>query len=140
MCGKFAQGRLAASPSRSENACGRSAALIHFPRISDVEKRKERTEKFLFALCRALSDKSRHSVHVWRGMCAHYNRRRFLSFRTGGTRKYDNLVCLACFIRRYFSNVTFCYLSHVAPTVHTCTLNRTLECPLRLAARENSNH
>jgi hypothetical protein len=47
-------------------------------------------------------------------------------FDAGGIEKYDNLVRLACFIRRYFSKFTFrCYLSlpttHVARVIHTCS-------------------
>lgn len=96
------------------------------------EKVDRKEGKFLFTLCSVASDK-RYSyvvffVHVYQ-LCAHITQRSFLtfplsvfSFFFGGKWKYDNLVCLACFIRRYFSNVTFSLsiFPHVAPIIHTC--------------------
>lgn len=104
-----------------------SALLIQFPRISDTKKSSKENsfslvvfsvhfliKRILFRACVAV-------------MCAQHSLSVFSFF--GGKWKYDNLVRLACFIRRYFSNASSPFLiasSYVAPIFHTCTL----ECPV----------
>lgn len=99
-----------------------SASLIHFPRISDTKAtkrrpgRRENTQLFgaahfgFFLIKKTFSLSPRRGVLVCSAQP--HGSRRFFSYppprrATVGTRKYDNLVRLACFIRRYFSNATF---------------------------------
>lgn len=50
--------------------------------------------------------------------------------------QYDNLVRLACFIRRYFSNATLTS-SHVAPIIHTCSGSGVVQTSLKCRTNPN---
>lgn len=69
--------------------------------------RKQR-RKFLFTLCCFFYQQRQRSC-----MCAHYtliffrSGKKIFSTKGGKKEKYEILISLACFLRRYFSNVTF---------------------------------
>lgn len=99
-----------------------SALLIHFPRISDTKKLKEEENSDIL-----IKENSVHEAVV----CAHHTKNRFWS-----RQQYDNLVRLACFIRRYFSNATLAS-SHVAPIIHTCSGSGVVQTSLKCRTNPN---
>lgn len=71
--------------------------------------RKQR-RKFLFTLCCFFFYQQRQRSC----MCAHYTlisfsvrEKKYFPWKGGKRKKYEILISLACFLRRYFSNVTF---------------------------------